>query len=468
MLQYLFTTEGVLFSGLSAMLVATHSQKKHYHRVYAFFLLTLILTSITIISDKETDLIIIIAQFLGVFFTFLSGYFIRRDHIEEKQETLMLMLVGLIGLVTLVKARNLLTIYMGLELVSFPLYTLVALGSQTYRTEAALKYFIQGSFASALYLFALSLLFGMYGVEGLNMMDRASLMHHEFGVLSGSFFYLESFSLGLILATMSFKLSLAPFHFWVSDVYSRAQSSFLLYLSVVPKIAFFTLALNLISMWLSVELQHSFLYPLMFITALSALWSQTAALSSHNLGHVLGYSSIGQMSFLGLLLLLPADYEQTLNIGLFHLMAYGLASSLIFGILTLMNKPTSLSVESLKGFYYQEPKLALILSLALFSLAGIPPLPGFFGKFFILEAAVSEGYTYLSLFLLLSSVMACGYYVKLIALIFDKKPQEPLQQSAEYYEEVQVNQLDSATYTFISLIFSGLIVLAFNPGFLLI
>ena len=161
MFNAVVTAQGLIFTGLSAMLVFTQSQKEHYRTAFVIFLLTLLASGWALVTDDMISTPHLRAQLIGLFFTALSGCFFIIDNYEHKQEGLMLMLIAYLGLQVLVSAKHMLTIYMGLELISFPLYSLVALSTIQYRANAALKYFLQGSFASVLFLFGLSLLFGL-------------------------------------------------------------------------------------------------------------------------------------------------------------------------------------------------------------------------------------------------------------------------------------------------------------------
>lgn len=425
MLRYLLTSEGLMISGLSLMLVLTQKDSKKYHLSYIVYLLTLLAAALVVIgSFSEMSGLLsspmrdgINSKFilvLGFIFSAISGYFFVRDDYEHKQEGLMLLLIATLGFSTMVTSDHLLSIYIAMELISFPLYTAVALSGTNFCIEASLKYFIQGSFASTLFLFGVSILYGLHGEAVLNISSQnvqlAELMFsHE------KYFILESFALVLMSGTIFFKLGLAPFHFWVSDVYLKARPSFVIFLGTLPKIAFFTLAFKLIPQFFQGVMQYSFDGVLIFIVLISAIWANTIALETKQLGRVMGYSAVVQMSFLILVLLISNDSSNSYNLGIFHLAVYGLTSSIIFGTFAVTKVHLSDRFSELSGYKARHPLMALIVALSLFSLAGIPPFPGFITKFLILKEAVASGYIYTAAAVLLSTVIACAYYIRIIA-----------------------------------------------------
>lgn len=430
MLNYFFTTEGFMIAGLSLMLVLTKEDKKNYRQSYFVYLVTLLSCCLLILTSQtnfasffesplsqgyESQFI----EVLGFIFSVITGYFFVRDDFEHKQEGLMLLLIATLGFVTLIKSEHMLTIYMGMELISFPLYTLVALSGQKFSQEAALKYFIQGSLASALFLFGVSILYGIYGYDALVLSNHSLLQENTLIFAKESFFLLESFGLILMTATIIFKLGLAPFHFWVSDVYSRSQPSFVMFLGILPKIAFFTIGFKIIPLWFVTDLHFSFDNILVFTVVTTALWANTSALVAVNLGRVLGYSAIAQMSFLFLVYLIGVENPYSYHLGIFHLTVYGFTTSIIFGAFVLSKQNLSVSETNLRGLLVKEPLMAKMVIFSLFSLAGIPPLPGFLTKFLILKSVVSAGYSVLALFMLITSIVACAYYIRLISYIVE-------------------------------------------------
>jgi NADH-quinone oxidoreductase subunit N len=423
-LSLIFTPQSVWIVGLSLMLVTTKRKKEDFELAYIIFLFSG-LSAIAFFTYQYHLLegllmksSLRIAEFTGYLFTVFVGLFVVRDNNVHKQEALMLLIIATVGYTFLLRSESLISIFIAIELLAFSLYTLVALSPIELSYEAALKYFIQGSFASIMILFSLCLLYGLYG-------DQVLFLHPqvvESTPLSLGASVLVIFAKTLFLCSLCFKLGLVPFHFWVTDVYSRCSLSSLMYLGIIPKIAFFTLFYKILHFWFPFS-QSIFPKSLfIFITLLTLYWANMSALASKTLGKILGYSSMGQMAYLLLVCLVSSIEQSAYLIGLYHLLVYAISFMILLGVFLLLKKSPHLPQESLIGSMSKNDCLTLLAIVALLSLAGIPPFPGFFSKFFILSSLVKIGDLKVVIAALFPTVIACAVYLKLIAHLLTPSP----------------------------------------------
>jgi NADH-quinone oxidoreductase subunit N len=299
-------------------------------------------------------------------------------------------------------------IYLGIELMSLPLYAMIALRDDKHgevAAEAGLKYFFLGALASAMLLYGFSLLYGgtgsltLFGVEKNLPLSPALIVLGFFFIVSG----------------MAFKLSLVPFHMWVPDVYRGAPTFLTLFISSLPKIAAVILLLRLISE--TAALTPYWLLVLGVLSALSMLLGGVIAIAQTNIKRMLAYSTIGHMGYL----MLGAMVSDTVGItaGLFYVLTYVAANLVAFGVI-LVSETEEQSLETLddfRGLAKRAPVRAGLMTLAMLSLAGIPPMVGFFAKFSVIEVAWNNGFIWLAILAILTSVIAAFYYLRLIAVM---------------------------------------------------
>jgi NADH-quinone oxidoreductase subunit N len=330
-------------------------------------------------------------------------------------EYYLLGLFSILGMMVLTSANSLLTLYLGLELLSFPLYAMVALPRQSsLSAEAAMKYFILGALASGLFLYGLSLL---YGVTHSLILPTI----HQNLLMGGQSSALLSTSLIFILAGIAFKIGAAPFQFWVPDVYQGAPTPVTLFISAAPKIAGLALAIRL----LVDTLPSLFTYwqPLLAIIAmLSFSLGNLVAIVQSNLKRMLAYSAIAHMGYglLGLVAGTPMGYTMSL----FYMLAYGLMALAAFGLLVVMSKSGQIEhVNDLKGLNARNSWLALMMLLILFSMAGIPPTVGFFAKLGILEALISVNLLWIATLAIIFAIIGAYYYIYVIKVMYFEEPE---------------------------------------------
>jgi NADH-quinone oxidoreductase subunit N len=339
-----------------------------------------------------------------------SSFLIINDRYHHKQEVLMLFLSSLIGFNTVVSADHFVTLYLGIELLSFPLYAIVGLSLSPDRAEAGIKYFLQGSIASAFFLFGASWLYLFTGSLDLHILFNQQLS-----------FSVQTLSMILIIGLFFFKLGLVPFHFWVADVYDQAQFSLLLFLSFIPKVAILCVLAQcnelIFSMpWLSV---------IIIIVITTNTYGNLGALGQLRIQRFLGYTSLGQFSFAVAGLITAPD--QGMLLSLFFVSIYvGALALILFVLQYYMKNNESFDLKDFNHFADHSPRAAFLLLIGFLSLAGIPPMPGFFAKLIILLQLIDAGFFLFPLCLMLLSIVSCAYYITLIARIYNYSEKKTL------------------------------------------
>ncbi|KTD22687.1 NADH dehydrogenase I subunit N [Legionella lansingensis] len=363
------------------------------------------------ISDDVAQLMKLFI-YMSVFLSFLYS----RHYIDERQipsgDYYILGLFSTLGMMVLVSAHSLLTIYLGLELLSLPLYAMTAIRrSNSDATEAAMKYFVMGAIASGMLLYGLSLLYGSTGK--LDLLDIANAVAANWQEQNT----LLSFALVFILAGVGFKLAAMPFHMWAPDVYQGAPTSVTLFLSAGPKIAAIGMALRLLTLGLpdaAVQWQHLLVVMALLSTGLGNL----LAITQSNIKRLLAYSAIAHMGYalFGVLAANPAGYAAAL----YYIVVYAIMTVAAFGLVVLLSK-NGVEVEAiddLKGLNKRNPWLAFMMLIVMFSMAGVPPTVGFFTKLLVLKALVDVHLTWVAVLGLIFAVVGAYYYVRIVKVMY--------------------------------------------------
>ncbi|MGE4064639.1 MAG: NADH-quinone oxidoreductase subunit NuoN [Rhodospirillaceae bacterium] len=326
----------------------------------------------------------------------------------------VLVLFATLGMMMMVSANDLISVYLGLELQSLSLYVLAAYHRDNTRsTEAGVKYFVLGALASGLLLYGSSLVYGFGGTtafEGLAAAMRAGNAH--VGVVVGIVF---------VIAGLAFKVSAVPFHMWTPDVYEGAPTPITAFFSVAPKIAALCLFLRvlvgpfepMIEQWQQV---------IILISILSMLWGSFAAIVQRNIKRLMAYSSIGHVGY-ALVGLVVGNEEGARGL-LFYLLIYLFMNIGTFAVILSMrvNGRYVEEISDLSGLAKNRPGIAMALAALMFSMAGIPPLAGFLGKFYIFVAAVNAGFVPLAIIGVLASVVGAFYYIRIVKVIYFDEP----------------------------------------------
>lgn len=354
-----------------------------------------------------------------VFLVLLYSRAYTRDKAIPFGEFHALTLFSTLGMMILVSSQSLLMVYLGLELLSLPLYALVALRRDApLSAEAGMKYFIMGALASGMLLYGMSLLFGLSGSIQLNeisvFLQNAQGIPHTVGL----------FALAFIIVGVGFKLGAAPFHMWIPDIYQGAPTSVTLLVASAPKIAAFGMAYRLLNETLFTFVQE-WSHILIALAILSLALGNIIALVQTNVKRLFAYSTIAHIGylFLGILIAPKVGYAPSL----YYIIVYAIVATAGFGVLLLLSQQQAeaQTFDDLKGLAQRSPWLAFIMLLVAFSLAGVPPTVGFYAKFMILSALVDGGMTWLAGVAVFFSVIGAFYYLKLVRVMYFEAPEVP-------------------------------------------
>ena len=377
----------------------------------------------------------------------------------------MIVVFTTIGASFLVSSTDLVSLYLAIELQSFAVYILAALyRNNESATAAGLKYFLLGALSSALILLGSSLI---YGYTGLTNLDAISSL---LSVSSPSDSVAQGVILGLVIMTVGFlfKIASAPFHNWAPDVYDGVPTIVTTWLAVMPKISIFVLLLTLNSLTDGLGLSFGDItvnvwQALLLVCSLFSLIIGTVVgLAQFRIKRLLAYSTISHVGFM--LLALAVSGQESIDAFLFYLIQYSLTSLngflilLAFGYLIFSQKGTQNSdvqfISQLAGQFRQNPVLALSMIICLFSMAGIPPLMGFFAKYAVLYTAIHNGYYFISLVGILASVVSAAYYLRVVrVLYFDSSA------SSETSDQSYEASVITSTHSYVIAVLTAAIVL---------
>ena len=332
----------------------------------------------------------------------------------RRGEYYFLTLVTLLGMYFMISSGHFLLFFIGLEMASIPLATLVAMDKQCGKSaEAGAKYILLAAFSSGIMLFGISYLYGTTGT--LYFADMPSLISaNPLQIMAFVFF----------LAGLFFKISFVPFHLWAADVYEGAPTNVTSYLSVVSKgAAAFTLVVLLFKVFGNLIVQwQGILYAIIILTITVA---NLFAIRQNNIKRFLAFSSISQAGYIALGMI--GGTALGMNMLVYYLFVYLFSNLAAFGVATsIENRTGKLHISDYNGLYSTNPKLSVVMMLAMFSLGGIPPFAGFFSKFFIFSAAVEQGFYVLVLIAALNTVISLYYYLKVVKAMFINKSDNPI------------------------------------------
>jgi NADH-quinone oxidoreductase subunit N len=376
----------------------------------------------------------------------MSLGYLRRDEMD-RFEYPVLILFSVLGMMAMVSANSLITVYVALELQNLPLYVIAAFQRDSVRSsEAGLKYFVLSALASGLLLYGCSLVYGFTGTvdfEALAAFFATYSVVDEVGVLIGLVF---------IAAGLAFKLSAVPFHMWTPDVYEGAPTSTTAFFAVAPKIAAFSLVLRIFvdafgdwtDQWRQI---------IVLMSVLSMLLGAFAGITQTNIKRLMAYSTIGHIGYA--LIGLAAGDEQGVRAVLIYMGIYVVMTAGAFGvILAMRRKGTAFEeISDLAGLARSQPMLALAMGIFMFSLAGIPPTAGFAGKVYVFLAAIEAGMYTLAVIGVLTSVVAAYYYLRVVKVMFFDEAAEPF--DAPIGAELAAVTAGTAAITLFFFVFPG-------------
>ena len=390
------------------------------------------------------DIYILVAAFLTVW---MAGPFLRRINTDHG-EFYALLLFATVGAMVMAASVNLLTIFLGLELLSIPLYVLNAFLRRTgISLEAGLKYFVVGAFASAFVVYGMALLYG--ATASMNIIDIG-----ERAMIAGGLNPLMAVGLAMVVGGLAFKLALVPCHAWAPDVYQGSPTPVTAFLSVVPKGAALIVLLRLAVGMDLLHVSPRWVLGIGVVAVASQVVGNVVAIVQRDVKRMLAYSGIAHMGY-ALIAVLVAGRDGGSAV-LVYFAAYTLMNMGAFAAVALMSEREDRPhlIDDLKGQGYHRPMAALTLTVCLFSLAGVPPFLGFTAKFMVFRAAINEGFVVLAVIGVVNSFLSAFYYLRVIYALY----MEPL---PEREPKLEPSLSIAAVATVAAL---GVLVLGTYPG----
>ncbi|MCW8846801.1 MAG: NADH-quinone oxidoreductase subunit NuoN [Gammaproteobacteria bacterium] len=366
------------------------------------------------ISDPMGDILkLVVYATTAVVFLYSRDYLRRNDIFHG--EFFVLALFAMLGIMVMVSAGSLLSLYLGLELLSLSLYALVAFQrTSTQGAEAAMKYFVLGAIASGCLLYGISLLYGMTGTISLSGLAENLTTADQFSLPL-------LFGLAFVVVGLAFKFGAVPFHAWVPDVYQGAPTAVTLFIASAPKIAAFALAIRLLVDGLG-DLQGGWQDMLTALAVLSIVFGNLVAIVQTNIKRMLAYSTISHVGFI--LLGILTGSQEGYAAAMYYTIAYVVMTTGAFGMIMVLSRK-GFEVEQLddfKGLNTRSPWLAGLMLMIIFSMAGIPPFVGFYAKLTVLMGLVEVGLTWLAVLALVFSVVGAFYYLRVVKLMYFDDP----------------------------------------------
>ena len=350
---------------------------------------------------------------VAVVFIYSTDYLRRRAIL--KGEYYVLGLFATVGAMVLISAGSLLTLYLGLELMSLCLYAMVAFDRESgIAAESAIKYFVLGSLASGTLLYGMSIVYGVTG--NLELAAIADSMHSG---LSGNVGLL--FGMAFLIVGIGFKLGAVPFHMWIPDVYEGSPTCVTVFIGTASKLAAFALAMRLLPEALSAS-QPDWSQMLVVLSVLSIAIGNVVAIAQTNLKRMLAYSTISHIGFI--LLGILSGTEQGYQAAMFYIVSYVIVASGAFGMILLLARQgfEADKLVDFKGLNARSPWFAGMMAILMFSLAGLPPFVGFWAKLGVIQAVLNVNLVWLGVVAVLFSVVGAFYYLRIVKLMYFDEP----------------------------------------------
>ena len=404
-------------------------KKKSSDIIHYLSIISLLITGILILNNPSDTIITLfsgsfiidnLSSFMksltilgGAIILLMSKKFLKLSKIFLIEYPILI-LSSILGMMVMISSNDLMVFYIGLELQSLALYVLASFNrDQLKSSESGLKYFVLSALSSGLLLYGCSLIYGFSGSTNFDVIAD-TVSSNNYGLTFGIVF---------ILVGLSFKISAVPFHMWAPDVYEGSPTPVTLFFSIVPKIAALTVFIrflyipfiNMIDQWQPI---------LIFISIASMIFGAVAAIGQKNLKRLMAYSSIGHIGYA--LAGLSVGTNEGLQSSIVYISIYIVMNLGFFSCLLMMKKNDLYfeTIEDLSGLSKNHPILSLCFLIVLFSLAGIPPLAGFFAKFYIFKSVIEQSMYFLAIVGLLSTVIAAFYYLRIIKVIYFDEQRE--------------------------------------------
>jgi NADH-quinone oxidoreductase subunit N len=337
---------------------------------------------------------------------------------QQRFEYGVLFLLSTLGMMVLISANDLIALYLGLELMSLPLYVVAASNRDSIRsTEAGLKYFVLGALSSGMLLYGASLIYGFTGTVNFAGIAKATGQGANLGLIFGLVFLFVGFC---------FKISAVPFHMWTPDVYEGAPTPVTAFFAAAPKVAGIAIFVRATVVAFP-GITHEWQQIVVFVSIASMVLGAFAAIGQKNIKRLMAYSSIGHMGFA--LVGLAAGTQEGVQGVLVYMSIYVVMTLGTFACILAMRRDGMLveNISDLAGLARTKPAMAFFLAMLLFSLAGIPPLAGFFAKFYVFLAAIKAGLYVLAVIGVLASVVGAYYYLTIVKIMYFDEPAKSFQ-----------------------------------------
>ncbi|MFW5426861.1 MAG: NADH-quinone oxidoreductase subunit NuoN [Methylophagaceae bacterium] len=432
------------------LLVVAYSGKKGANLTYILSQFTLVVTAFliyrsfgdggltfdgTYIKDAFSDVLKLAIIVINIAVLLYSTSYLKARGLFQG-EYYVLAIFSTLGMMIMVSANHFLTLYLGLELMSLCMYAMVAMHRDSaISTEAAMKYFILGAIASGMLLYGMSIIYGVTG--SLDLVTIASTI--QAGGLDNT---VLSFGLVFLVIGIGFKLGAVPFHMWLPDVYHGAPTAVTLFIATAPKIAAFAMAIRILVDGLGDVHQH-WQGMLIMLSVLSMIIGNVVAIAQTNLKRMLAYSTISHVGFI--LLGVLSGSQEGYAAAMFYALVYSLMSLGGFGMIILLSRQgfEADNIDDYKGLSQRNPWYALMMLILMFSMAGIPPLVGFYAKLTVIKAVVDINLISVAIVAVLMSVIGAFYYLRIIKVMyFDKAEQnEPLEAPTDMRIMISANAL---------------------------
>ena len=442
----IFVSLSIMFLLILGVFKKNSTNLVHYLSI-GFLLITGILTinnpldiSISLFSgsytvDSLSSFMKILTILGGAIVLLISRNYLRLFNIFLIEYPILI-LCSILGMMVMISSNDLIIFYVGLELQSLALYVLASFKrDQLKSSESGLKYFVLSALSSGLLLYGCSLIYGFSGSTNFNIISETM----------NSMNYGLTFGIVFILVGLAFKISAVPFHMWAPDVYEGSPTSVTLFFAIVPKIAALTVFIrflyvpfaNMVDQWQTI---------IVFLSIASMIFGAVAAIGQNNLKRLIAYSSIGHIGYM--LAGLVVGTNEGIQSSIVYITIYVVMNLGLFSCLLMMKRNNQYfeTIEDLSGLSKNHPILSLSLLVILFSLAGIPPLAGFFAKFYVFKTVIEQSMYFLAIVGLLSTVIAAFYYLRIIKVIY-------------FDEEKEKYDKDHSMWLKISLTFSTLLTL---------
>jgi NADH-quinone oxidoreductase subunit N len=396
------------------------------------------------VSDLMGNLLKFMVYISVIFVLFYSRAYVLARPELARGEFYVLSLFATLGMMVMISASHLLTVYIGIELLSLSLYAMVAMNrSSVAATEAAMKYFVLGALASGLLLYGMSMLYGAAGTLEIPM-----LATRLFGGEANP--YITLFGLVFVVAGLAFKLGVVPFHMWIPDVYHGAPTAVTLFIASAPKLAAFAVVVRVLVCGL-VAAYYNWQVMLIILSVLSLAVGNFAAIAQTNIKRMLAYSAISHMGFMllgmasGVFMEDPGFVPGAYGSAMFYVVTYVIASLAAFGTILLLSRQgfEADEISDFAGLNKRNSWYAGIMMMAMFSMAGIPFFVGFFAKFSVLVAVVTAGHLWLALVAIFFSLVGAYYYLRIVKVMYFDPPasSEPIEATPDVKLLLSVNGL---------------------------